>query len=60
VLLRDRLAGVVEREVDPDLLVPIGAAWGAVSGTLLLAQGLGLRRVARTWRQASGTPPQAP
>jgi hypothetical protein len=41
-------------EVDPDLLVPIGAAWGAVSGILLLAQGLGLRRVARTWRQASG------
>jgi hypothetical protein len=41
-------------EVDPDLLVPIGAAWGAVSGILLLAQGLRLRRVARTWRQASG------
>jgi uncharacterized membrane protein HdeD (DUF308 family) len=47
-------------EVEPDLLVPIGAAWGAVSGTLLLAQGLRLRRFARTWRQASGTPPQAP
>jgi uncharacterized membrane protein HdeD (DUF308 family) len=45
-------------EVDPDLLVPIVAAWGAVSGILLLAQGLGLRRLARTWRQASGTPPQ--
>jgi len=47
---------LLTREVDPDLLVPIGAAWGAVSGILLLAQGLGLRRVARTWRQASGTP----
>jgi hypothetical protein len=38
--------------------VPIGAAWGAVSGILLLAQGLRLRRVAHTWRQASATPPQ--
>jgi uncharacterized membrane protein HdeD (DUF308 family) len=47
-------------EVDPALLVPIAAAWGAVSGILLLAQGLGLRRFARTWRQASGTPPQGP
>jgi uncharacterized membrane protein HdeD (DUF308 family) len=45
-------------EVDPDLLVPIAAAWGAVSGILLLAQGLGLRRLGRTWRQASGTLPQ--
>ena len=45
-------------EVDPRLLVPIVVAWGAVSGILLLAQGLGLRRVARTWRQASGAPPQ--
>jgi hypothetical protein len=45
-------------EVEPDLLVPIGAAWGAVSGILLLAQGLRLRRFARTWREASGTPPQ--
>jgi uncharacterized membrane protein HdeD (DUF308 family) len=49
---------LVTSEVDPDLLVPFGAAWGAVSGILLLAQGLRLRRVARTWRQASGTPPQ--
>jgi hypothetical protein len=51
---------LVTSEVDPDLLVPIGAAWGAVSGILLLAQGLGLRRLARTWRQASGTPIQDP
>ena len=49
---------LVSSEFDPGLLVPIGAAWGAVSGILLLAQGLGLRRLARTWRQASGTPPQ--
>jgi uncharacterized membrane protein HdeD (DUF308 family) len=46
-------------EVDPGLLGPIVAAWGAVSGILLLAQGLRLRRFART-RQASGTPPQDP
>ena len=51
---------LLTRGVDADLLVPIGAAWGAVSGILLLAQGLGLRRVARTWRQASGTPTQDP
>jgi hypothetical protein len=50
---------LLTRGVAPGLLVPIGAAWGAVSGILLLAQGLGLRRVARTWRQAaSGMPPQ--
>jgi uncharacterized membrane protein HdeD (DUF308 family) len=47
-------------EVDPDLLQPIGVAWAAVSGILLLAQGLRLRRLARTWRQASGTAPQDP
>ena len=51
---------LVTSEVDPDLLVPIGAAWGAVSGILLLAQGLGLRRVAHTWQQASGTTPRDP
>jgi uncharacterized membrane protein HdeD (DUF308 family) len=47
-------------QVHPDLLVPIGTAWGAVSGTLLLAEGLRLRRFVRTWRQASGTAAQAP
>ena len=41
---------LVTSEVDPDLLVPIGAAWAAVSGILLLAQGLRLRRFARTWQ----------
>ena len=51
---------LVTSEVNPGLLGPIVAAWGAVSGILLLAQGLRLRRFARTWRQASGTPPQDP
>ena len=48
---------LLRSEVNPDLLAPIAAAWGAVSGILLLAQGLGLRRLAHTWRQASGTMP---
>jgi uncharacterized membrane protein HdeD (DUF308 family) len=51
---------LLTNQVDPGLLVPIAAAWGAVSGILLLAQGLRLRRFARTWRQASGTLTQAP
>jgi hypothetical protein len=42
-------------EVDPDLLVPIGATWGAVSGILLLAQGLRLRRLARTWQASQAS-----
>jgi uncharacterized membrane protein HdeD (DUF308 family) len=41
---------LVTSGVDPDLLAPLVAAWGAVSGTLLLAQGLRLRRFARTWQ----------
>jgi uncharacterized membrane protein HdeD (DUF308 family) len=51
---------LLTNQVDPGLLVPIAAAWGAVSGILLLAQGLRLRRFARTWRQASDTTPQDP
>jgi uncharacterized membrane protein HdeD (DUF308 family) len=51
---------LLTNEIHPRLLVPIVAAWGAVSGILLLAQGLRLRRFARTWRQASGAPPQDP
>jgi uncharacterized membrane protein HdeD (DUF308 family) len=43
--------------VDPDLLAPIVAAWGAVSGVLLLTQGLQLRRVARSWRGSDDPPP---
>ena len=43
--------------VDADLLAPFVTAWGAVSGTLLLTQGLQLRRVARSWRGTEGTPP---
>jgi uncharacterized membrane protein HdeD (DUF308 family) len=39
---------LLTREVHPGLLVPIAAAWGVVSGILLLAQGLRLRRLART------------
>ena len=35
--------------VEPDLLAPLVAAWGVVSGILLLTQGLQLRRVARSW-----------
>jgi uncharacterized membrane protein HdeD (DUF308 family) len=45
--------------VDSDLLQPIGVAWGAVSGILLLAQALRLRRVAHSW-QAQGTPTEDP
>ena len=48
---------LLTREVDPDLLQPIGAAWGAVSGILLLTQGLQLRRVARSWPGSDDTPP---
>jgi uncharacterized membrane protein HdeD (DUF308 family) len=47
-------------EVDPDRLAAIAAAWGAVSGILLLAQGLRLRHSVRSWRQATGTPPRDP
>jgi uncharacterized membrane protein HdeD (DUF308 family) len=46
---------LVTSEVDPDLLVPIGAAWGAVSGILLLTQGLRLRRFARTWQASQAS-----
>ena len=43
--------------VEADLLAPIVAAWGAVSGTLLLTQGLQLRRVARSWGGSDDTLP---
>ena len=46
---------LVTSEFDPGLLVPIGAAWGAVSGILLLAQGLRLRRLARTWQASQAS-----
>jgi uncharacterized membrane protein HdeD (DUF308 family) len=48
---------LLTNQVDPGLLVPIAAAWGAVSGILLLAQGLQLRRFAHTWRGSDDTPP---
>ena len=41
---------VLTSTADPDLLVPLVAVWGAVSGILLLAEGLRLRRLARIWR----------
>ena len=46
-------------EVDSDLLAAVVAGWGAVSGILLLAEGLRLRRFARGW-QASSTSSQDP
>ena len=48
---------LLTREVDPDLLVPMGAAWASVSGILLLAQGLRLRRFARTWQASQASLP---
>ena len=36
---------VLTSTADPDLLVPLVAAWGAVSGILLQAEGLRLRRL---------------
>lgn len=36
-------------EVNADVLVPVAAGWGLASGSLLLAEGLRLRRLARTW-----------
>jgi uncharacterized membrane protein HdeD (DUF308 family) len=50
--LEAALGGVLllSTEVDPDVLGPVAAAWGVVSGSVLLAEGLRLRRFARTWR----------
>jgi uncharacterized membrane protein HdeD (DUF308 family) len=41
---------LLSSEVDPDVLGPVAAAWGVVSGSVLLAEGLRLRRFASTWR----------
>jgi uncharacterized membrane protein HdeD (DUF308 family) len=41
-------------EVNADVLVPVAAGWGVASGSLLLAEGLRLRRLARTWRPDVG------
>jgi hypothetical protein len=56
------LGGVLllSAEVDPEVLAPVAAAWGVASGTLLLAEGLRLRRFARTWSQAPGGASQGP
>jgi uncharacterized membrane protein HdeD (DUF308 family) len=60
--LEAALGGVLllSAEVDPEVLAPVAAAWGVASGTLLLAEGLRLRRFARTWRQAPGAASQGP
>lgn len=60
--LEAALGGVLllSTEVDPDVLVPVAAAWGVVSGILLLAEGLRLRRLVRTWGQAPGAASQGP
>jgi uncharacterized membrane protein HdeD (DUF308 family) len=39
-------------KVDSGLLAAIAVAWGVVSGALLLAQGLRLRRFAHSWQPA--------
>jgi uncharacterized membrane protein HdeD (DUF308 family) len=46
------LGGValLSADVDPEVLWAVAAAWAAVSGSLLVAEGLRLRRLARTWR----------
>jgi uncharacterized membrane protein HdeD (DUF308 family) len=44
-------------ELSPDLLAPIAAAWGVTSGSLLMAEGLRLRRIARTWQASHATTP---
>ena len=46
------LGGValLSADIDPEMLWAVAAAWAAVSGSLLVAAGLRLRRLARTWR----------
>jgi uncharacterized membrane protein HdeD (DUF308 family) len=60
--LEAALGGVLllSTEVDPDVLVPVAAAWAVASGTLLLAEGVRLRRLVRTWRQPPGAASQGP
>jgi uncharacterized membrane protein HdeD (DUF308 family) len=41
---------LLSTEVRPEVIGPVAAAWGVVSGSLLLAEGLRLRRLARTFR----------
>jgi hypothetical protein len=53
VLLRHGLAGLVQpellasTELRPEVIWPVAAAWGVVSGSLLLVEGVRLRRFAR-------------
>lgn len=44
------IALLVSTKVDPDMLWPLAAAWGVASGSVLLAEGLRLRRFAHTWQ----------
>jgi hypothetical protein len=46
------LGGVLllSMEVNADGLVPVAAGWGLAGGSLLLAEGLRLRRLVRTLR----------
>jgi hypothetical protein len=41
---------LVSTEVRPDVLAPVAVVWGVASGTLLVAEGLRLRRFVRTRR----------
>ena len=42
---------LLSSEIDPDVLWPVAAAWGVASGSLLMVEGLRLRRLAHTFRQ---------
>jgi uncharacterized membrane protein HdeD (DUF308 family) len=42
---------LLSSEIDPDVLWPVAAAWGVASGSLLMVEGLRLRRLARTLRR---------
>jgi hypothetical protein len=42
---------LLSSEIDPDVLWPVAAAWGVTSGSLLMVEGLRLRRLARTFRR---------
>ena len=41
---------LLSTEIQPDAIWPVAAAWGVASGSLLMAEGLRLRRLARTFR----------
>ena len=41
---------LLSTEIQPEAIRPVAAAWGVASGSLLLVDGLRLRRLARTFR----------